>query len=417
MKETGLKILRGVLKILSRLTISRYRPAVVGITGSVGKTSAKLAIAAVLSSVRPVRASAGNFNNELGLPLAILGDWSEIRGIFFWPRVIISALWRIAVKSDYPEILVLEYGVDRPSDMKYLLQIARPDIAVITAIGEVPAHVEFFSGPEEVAREKMKIVESLPVAASAVLNQDDDTVMQAKERTRARVLTFGFGSGSTVQISKFENRAVSGRLASLRSGPAGISFTLGSGGSFVPVEIPGVLGKSQAYAAAAAASVGGIFGMNLVKICEALKNYKPAPHRMALVSGIKQTYIIDDSYNASPASVHAALHVLGDLAARRKIAVLGDMLEIGKYAIEAHERVGRVASKIVDALFVVGPRAKFIAQAAEASGLNKKNIFIYDTASDAKEPLKNFVKSGDLILVKASHAIGLDKIVESLKAI
>ncbi len=424
------KILRWKLKKLSQFTISRFRPGIVGVTGSVGKTSTKLAIEAVLKQGRRVRASRGNLNNDLGLPLAVLGDWNEaelglvsrkqppgtakIKKLFFWFKVLLSSFFRLLFGSrfSYPEILVLEYGADRPGDLKYLLSIARPNISVITAVGDIPVHVEFFAGPEDVAREKARLIEHLPVAGFAVLNYDDETVMDLKDKTRAHIITFGFGKGAEIRITNFENRSEAGR-------PAGISFKLEYGGSFVPVRIENVFGRAQAYAAAAATAVGFVFGMNLVKISDALRlYYKPARSRMELVAGIKYSYIIDDSYNASPYSMHAAIDTLKSLPAKRKIAVLGDMLEIGKYTIEAHERVGRLVAKAkaADILITVGARAKLIAEAAKESGMRKNNIYSFDEAAESGSFLQNILRKGDLVLVKGSRAIGLDAMVEEVKA-
>ncbi len=427
MSNFFLKTLRWILKKLAQLTIWRFRPGIVGITGSVGKTSTKLAIKAVLEKERKVRASGGNLNNEIGLPLTILGNWSEkdlklvsrdqppgsarIWKIFFWFKVLVVSICRLifATRSSYPEILILEYGADRPGDLKRLLDIARPNISIITAIGDIPVHVEFFAGPDEVAREKARLIEYLPVAGFAILNFDDETVMNLKERTRAHVMTFGFGKGSEVQITRFENHSEEDK-------PVGVSFKLEHVGSFVPVRLDGVFGKAQAYAAAAAAAVGLVFGLNLVRISEALKNYKPATSRMNLLPGLKYTYIIDDSYNASPLSMHAALDTLKSLPGKRKIAVLGDMLEIGKYAIEAHEYIGRLAGKFLDILITVGPRARFIAESAKEVGMRKQNIQSFDVVNDALKPVHDLIKKGDLILIKGSHAMELEKAVEEIKA-
>jgi UDP-N-acetylmuramoyl-tripeptide--D-alanyl-D-alanine ligase len=427
MDSGGVKVLRWLLKKLAQLTIWRYRPGIIGITGSVGKTSTKLAVKTILERERKVRASASNLNNDLGLPLTILGDWSEknlklvsreqpphtaiFRKLFFWIKVIVVSTVNIIFgsKLSYPEILILEYGADRPGDLKYLLDIARPNISIITAIGDIPVHVEFFNGPEDVAREKAKLIEYLPTAGFAILNYDDEAVMDLKDRTRAHVMTFGFGKGAEIQIMRLENHWEKER-------PVGISFKLQYGGGVVPVRLDGVLGKAQCYASAAAAAVGLIFGLNLVKISEALKSYEPAKSRMELLPGVKYTFIIDDSYNASPLSMHAALDALKSLPGKRKIAVLGDMLEIGKYAIEAHERVGRLAGKFADVLVTVGPRAKFLAEAARGERMKKNSILSFDTADEAAKPVQNLIKKGDLILVKGSHAMEMSKIVEEIKA-
>lgn len=426
MKKSFIQTLRSILRKLALFTLWRYRPGIVGITGSAGKTSAKLAIKAVLESGRRVRSSEGNLNNDLGLPLTILGDWSaaEMKLVSretpagtarfakaaFWSKVIFSSLWNIIVKSkEYPEILILEYGADRPGDIKYLLTIARPNIAVVTAVGDIPVHVEFYPGPLEVAREKGRLIEYLPTEGFAILNGDDDMVLNLQSRTRAHVLTYGFEKGVEMRISRFENKTT-------RDGrPIGISFKLEYGSGVVPVRIEGVFGRAHAYAAAVAASLGIIFGMNLVSISEALMNYHPPESRMQILPGIKYTWIIDDSYNASPLAMQFALDALRDLPAKRRVAVLGDMLEVGKYTPEAHERVGRLAARSADALFTIGPRAKFIAETARAERMRRDRVFSFDTADEARKAVQDFLRKGDVVLVKGSHAMELNKIVEEIK--
>ncbi len=426
MADLFLKFLRKTLRKLAQLTIWRYRPGIVGVTGTVGKTSTKIAIKTVLGKTRRVRAASGNLNNDLGLPLAILGDWREsdlrlvsraqprgtarFRKLFFWMRVIVTSIWRLVFRDpNYPEILILEYGADRPGDIKNLLKIARPNVSVVTAVGDIPVHVEFYAGPDELAREKGRLVEYLPAAGFAVLNYDDEAVLNMEQRTRAHLMTFGFEKGAEVKISRLENRIENGH-------PVGVSFKLEYKGAFVPVRLQKVFGRSHAYAAAAAAAVGIVFGMNLVAISDALGEYVPAESRMSLVAGVKQTFILDDAYNASPLSMHAALDTLRSLPAKRRIAVLGDMLELGKYTIEAHEAMGKIAAESANVLVTVGPRAKFVAEAARAAGMKKTAIISFDTADEARKPLQDLIKEGDLILVKASHAMALDRIVEEIRA-
>lgn len=410
MKETIIKFLKWVLRLLSTWTLKKYQPGIIGITGSVGKTSTKEAIHTVLRGVRRARASSGNFNNELGLPLAVLGDWNKITGNFFWPKVIFTALLKLIFHVKYPEILILEYAAARPGDIKYLLEIAKPQIGVVTAVGDIPVHVEFYSGPDAVAREKARLVEVLPAVGMAILNFDDEAVLDMQDRTRAHTMTFGFGEGAQLRITNFENRFDNGR-------PTGIFFKLEYGESFVPVRLEGCLGKAQAYAAAAAACVGISFSMNLVRISEALQYYQPLQHRMKIMPGVKSTTIIDDSYNASPLSMHSALDTLLEIKERRVVGVLGDMLEIGKYSIEAHEAIGRIAGKVLDVLVTVGPRAKFIAESANKAGLAKKNILSFDTADEARGEVQNLLRKGDVVLVKASRGIELDKVVEEIRQI
>lgn len=437
MKKIFLKILKLILKWLAKLTIWRFQPKVIAITGSAGKTSSKEAVYAVLKNHYRVRKSEGNLNNELGVPLIIIGQWRDkelklisreqpagkkiIQKTIFWLKVMIFGLLRLVFlkKQLYPQVLILEYAADRPGDIKYLLEIAQPSIGIITAIGEIPVHIEFFSGPEAVIREKSKIIECLPTNGFAILNFDNDIVMAVKERTRGRIITFGFSGGADVRIFNFETRSEENISAgSGQVKPFGISFKLEYGGSIVPVIIKNVFGRAQGYAAAIAACVGLIFDLNLVEISEALSaNYQPAKGRMNLLRGIKGTYVIDDTYNASPISMQEALETIRDLSAKRKIVVLGDMLELGKYSIEAHEGVGELAAKIIDVLVTVGPRGKFIAEAAKSAGLAKDKILNFDVVAEAGLAVQNLIKKDDLILIKASRAMGLDKIVEEIKLI
>lgn len=409
MKFLLLLILKLLLRWLSVLTIWRYKPGIIGITGNVGKTSTKSAVLAVLGYDRKVRASGKSFNNELGLPLTILGNWESTEGLFFWPKVLVYGLFQVLVKNPaYPQILVLEYGVDRPGDMAYLLRIARPQIGIVTALGDIPVHVEFFAGPEAVKKEEVKLINVLPTTGFAILNADDLKVMEMREQSRAHPVTFGFKVGAEMRITGFANR--------LDRDFKGIIFKLTYGGSTVPVRLNDVLGRTHAYAAAAAASLGLIYGMNLVKIAEALFYYKPPAGRLRLIRGIKDSFIIDDTYNSSPLAAHEALDTLQLLKAKRKIAVLGDMLELGKYTMEAHEELGWLIPKSADLLMTVGSRAKFIAERAAKSGFSKKKIMSFMNVGEAGLELQRIMKKGDLILVKGSQAVRMEKIVKEVMA-
>ena len=410
MKTLMLKILQWKLKVLARATIARYEPGIVGITGSVGKTSTKEAVRTVLAKERRVRAPSKNFNNELGLPLVILGDWESTDGFLFWPRVILSAIWQLVIKNpNYPEVLILEYAIDRPGDMKYLLDIARPHIGIFTAMGDIPVHVEYFTGPDAVMREKARLIAQLPATGFAILNADDPLVMESKAQTRAQIITFGFEDRADVRVSNFTNRfdGMSG----------GISCKLGYSGSMVPVRVDRALGKSQAYSIAAAAAAALIFGVNLVKIAESLGEYEAPAGRLKLIQGIKESFIIDDTYNAAPASMNVALDTLKSLNAKRKIAVLGDMLEIGKYTLEAHEGIGKSLKKRgVDMLITVGIRGKLIAEAAIRGGMSEKSVATFMLVEEAGKFLQSKIQKGDLILVKGSQGVRLEKVVEEVMA-
>ena len=419
------KIIIWKLGIIAKMYLRRYKPHIIAITGNVGKTSTKEAIAAVLSRFKSVRSGKGNLNNEFGVPLTIVGDWADNyyeagNSLWFWARVLVVSFLGLLFQRNYPEILVLEYGADKPGDIKRLASKFKPHIGVVTAVGEVPVHVEYFSGPEGVAKEKGRLVEALSASDFAVLNFDDLAVLEMKERTKAKVFTYGFGDGlpgqgAMVRVSNFEPWIENGI-------PEGVSFKMNYNDSFVPFKLSGSLGKSQGYAAAAAAAVGSVLGMNLVDISEALSKYHGPNGRLKILKGIKNSIIIDDIYNASPASTHLALETLQDLpageaglASKRKVAVLGDMLELGKYTIQAHQNIGNIAGSFVDLLICVGSRAKFIADSA-VNQMSTEKIYKFETSDEAKLKVKELIKEGDLILVKGSQGIRMEKIVEEIMA-
>ena len=409
MKSLWLKILAG----LARKTIRKYEPMVIGVTGSVGKTSTKEAIFAVLNTKWSVRTSEKNYNNEVGLPLTILGIPHYGRNVLGWTWALIRARLRLfSPVRLYPKVLVLEYAVDRPHDMEYLLSIAKPNIAVVTAIGEVPAHVEFFKDPEELVAEKSKLVKALGRDGYAILNHDDYAVYDMREKTKARVMTYGMEERAEIKITNFGLRML--KDAERGDIPDGVSFKIEHGGDVVPFRLQHSFGLPQVYAAAAAAATGLLMDMNLVEISEAINKWIPPPGRLRLLKGIKKSFILDDTYNASPESMRAALDSLRKLPGRRKVAVLGDMLEIGKYSEAAHRAIGDEAAGFVDLLFCVGPRAKFIADEARAKG--RKEVYEFDDPISVGKALDPQIQPGDLILVKGSQALRMEKTVYEIMA-
>lgn len=408
MKQIAVRALQSVFKFLARIAIQRYRPGIIGITGSVGKTSTKEAVRAVLHAERVVRASSKSFNNELGLPLAVLGDWDSTEGVSFWVRAFFQALGSVVWNRKFPDIIILEYGVDRPGDMHYLLSVAEPHVGIFTGMGSIPVHVAFFKNPEAIVREKAKLITRLPSTGFAVLNADDEVVFKTKESTHAHVVSYGFSSEANVRIMNFIERHSDSR--------AGISFKLSYAGSTVPVQIPMVTGKTHAYAAAAGAAVGLAFGMNLVKIAEALNLYRPAPGRLTIIPGIRGSILIDDTYNASPVAMQEALAALESFIKQRKIAVLGDMLELGAYSIEAHETVGKHAASVVDFLVTIGSAGNLIADAAKKAGMKTEAVIHCKTVAEAGALLQNKIQKSDVILFKASQGVRLEQAVLELMA-
>jgi len=416
------KILQKILKTLTKLVLKKYKPIVIAITGSVGKTSTKEAIYHVLKShfgEKEVRRNQRNYNNEIGVPLTVFGLETAGRSIFGWLNKFIKIFWMIIFKVPYPGFLVLEMGADRPGDIKYLTDFVHPKVGVITALGEIPVHVEFFENPQQVAKEKRNLIVCLQEDEIAVLNYDDEAIRQLGEGIRAKISTYGLKDKADVRATNYDLKV----SPSTALGTSELNFKLEFMGSTVPAKLYNVLGFQHLYSALAATAVGIIFNVNLVEISEALKEFQPLPGRMHLIKGIKNSLIIDDSYNAALLSVEAALdslEIFGNNSSvgkqGRKIVVLGDMLEIGEYAPEAHRRVGRKAAAIADLIFIVGPRAKFIAEAAIKYGFDEKKIFQFDVSDDAGKKVQEELKEGDIVLIKGSRAMKMEKIIKEIMA-
>lgn len=406
--------LQYILKNLSKMILWRYRPRVVGITGSVGKTGAKEAIYRVLRRHFKARRNIKNYNNELGVPLTILGSETGGNSVWRWLKIFLRALRTIIWERNYPEILILEMGIDKPGDMKYLMSFVPVDVGVMTAIGEFPVHIEFFPEKGRLVEEKALLLKSLPAGGLAVLNYDDLSVRMVGDDLpeKVRVIQYGFGEGADLRIDNYQMR-----IGDLEKNDFGINFKIDYKGSAVPMRLPGVLGKQQASTAAAATSVGVFFGLNLVDISRAVKRYRALPGRTNLLKGIKNSYVLDDSYNASPLAVLAALDILEEVGdSRRKIVVLGDMLELGNNMEIAHRQIGARAAKAADLLFTVGDRARFIADEARQKGMSRENIFDFSDVQKAALAVQEKIAEGDIILVKGSQSMRMEKVVKEIMA-
>ena len=402
-----------ILNVLSKKILAKYKPVVIGVTGSIGKSSAKKAIYEVLKNKYRVVCSKNNYRTDMGIPLAIIGAESGERSISKWMKIIFSAVKIIIKKTEYPDILILEMGVDRPRDMEKMLKIVKPDIGILTGIGKFPPHLKYFKNAKHIAKEKSMLIKSLRKKNVAILNYDDKIVKNLMESTRAKTITYGFGHGAVV---KAEEILLGDRKWKIKSGLIGMSFKISYQGTTVPFRLPFSLGRGHIYAVLSAVSVGIHFGYNLVEISEMLSNYRPLSGRMNLLKGINSSLIIDDTFNSNPASAMSALETLKKLDAVRRLAVLGDMLELGEYCETGHQEIGELAAKSVDLLFTYGKRGKFISEQAKKSGMKENQIFHFDDLDDLNKLLKNTIKSTDAILVKGSRAMKMENVVKEIMA-
>jgi len=410
--------LQTLLALCARAVLRRYRPQIIAVTGTAGKTSTKEAIFAVLEQRFMIRRSEKSFNTEIGVPLTIIGGKNHHKNIIGWLWEFVRAIGLLVVRKAYPSILLLEYGVQKPGDMTYLVHIGAPDIAVITAFGSVPVHVEFFKDPRALFDEKARIANAFPEGGILILNADDERVCAVGNGVRARVITFGFSDTADVRISQYALCGDSDALPSTI--PTGISFALNYRGASVSVRMR-AFGKPQAYSAGAAAAVGVALGMDMKDAVVGLSRYVPPPGRLNVLQGIKGSIIIDDTYNSSPVAVEEALNVLKEFPGQRKIAVLGDMKELGGYAEAAHRLVGEQAAIVADLILTVGECAKGVGEGArtyaDTLGVSHPDaIHELSDAIGAGKFLRPLLRKGDAVLVKGSRSMHMERVIVEIMA-
>ncbi len=409
MKSIFKKLITAILIAEARLVIRKYQPHVIAITGSVGKTSTKDAIYASLVQHLSVRKSEKSFNSEIGLPLTILGRPNAWSNPLRWIENIIDGLSLILFRAPYPKWLVLEIGADRPGDIRNVARWLPIDIAVITRLPEVPVHVEYFSSPEEVAEEKASIITALKKGGTLIIYADDDRTLSLAARAPedARTITFGQSNNATVRGARTDVLCTDGPHVS----PVGMEADIIAGDARAHAHIVGSVGAHTLLPLIASAAVGVALDIPLPQIIASFEsNYVPPAGRMRVVSGIHDSTLIDDSYNASPAAVTAAIETLGSLCASgRKIAVFGDMLELGKYSVDEHRKLGILAAQHAQILVTVGFRARGIAEAALASGMPESQILQFEDAQQAGEALIPLVEEGDVVLIKGSQSMRMER--------
>jgi UDP-N-acetylmuramoyl-tripeptide--D-alanyl-D-alanine ligase len=381
MKQILKKQIEKRLASVARLIIAKHKPKIIGITGSVGKTTTREAIKFVLATKYNVYAPEGSYNTEIGLPLAVIGSKSpsNIFNLFAWLVILIKGYLRVIDKK-YPHYLILEMGVDAPGDMDKLLKIAVPDISVITAIA--PVHIENFKTLEAIREEKLKLASA--AKSKVILNKDQ------VEGKKFKVPVVSYGTKGDVFFTD------------LKQSIEGISFTLKYKNYKENFEV-GVLGSHSIYSILAAVAVGLEYGLGLKEISGIFKNYKPYPGRMNIFKGINGSTVIDDTYNASPEGVKAALDSIKEFKGR-KILALGSMNELGDMEESAHREIGKVAAGIAEVIITVGEAANnFLAEEAVASGFKKDKVYKFLSSRKAGKFAIKIIKKGDIVFCKGSQ--------------
>ena len=369
-------IVEDSLKALQQMAAcwrDKHTPRVVGVTGSLGKTTTKEMIYGVVSQRFRTLKSEDNYNSETGLPLTLL-----------------------KLEPSHQRV-VLEMGMYDLGEIAELAAIARPHIGVVTNVG--PSHLERLGTIERIAQAKTELVEALPSDGMAVLNGDDPWVRRMAAKTEADVFYYGLDETCDLWANHIESQ-----------GLEGIRFRFHHGPETIHAKVP-MLGRHSVHTALAAAAVGLVEGQSWEEIIDGLRG---AAHlRLVVVPGLRGSTILDDTYNASPASTIAALNLVEELDGR-KIAVLGDMLELGAYEEEGHRKVGRRALDVVAVLITVGERGRLIAEASLAWGMEAEKVIIEEDNDSAIACLREIVAPGDIILVKGSRGMKMEEIVAAL---
>lgn len=352
----------------------RFPTRITGITGSVGKTSTKELTHAVLSQHYRTLKSEGNYNNELGLPLTLL-----------------------RLRPEH-ECAVVEMGMYARGEIALLAELARPRIGVVTNVG--PVHMERLGSLEAIVAAKQELVEALPDDGVAILNRDEPLVMAMAAHTQAQVFTYGLDSNADLRADNIRSMGLDG-----------IRFTLHYGRESLSVHVP-LLGRHSVHTALRAAAVGLVEGLSWEEIVRGLQGME-SQLRLVAIPGPRNSILIDDTYNSSPESAIAALNLLKDLDGRR-VAVLGDMLELGAVEEASHRLVGRRARDVAQILVAVGPRGRFIGEEALAAGMKADQVYISEDPAAATTVLENIIEENDVILVKGSRGAELDRVVAAL---
>lgn len=350
---------------------------VIGITGSVGKTTSKEIIAAVVKQHYRTIKSEGNYNNEIGLPLTLLH------------------------LADTHERVVLEMGMYDVGEIAQLADIALPQVGVVTNVG--PTHLERLGTIERIAQAKAELPQALPPADQggiAILNADDERVRAMVDRTRARVFTYGLRPDADLWANDIQSM-----------GLEGIHFRFHHGLETVHAQVP-LLGRHSVHTALCAAAVGLAEGISWGEIIAGLQD-QSGQLRLVAVHGPADSIILDDTYNSSPASCIAALNLLGELDGR-KIAVLGDMYELGRYEEEGHRLVGRRAPDVADLLVTVGSLGRLIGEEALKAGMAAEMVYLVESNPQAIDLIRTLIEPGDIVLVKGSRGMEMETIVTAL---
>ena len=407
MKELIKPLILRALTWEAKAALVRHKPYIIGVTGNLGKTGTKDAIYAVLKDHYHVRRSEKSMNSEFGVPLTILGEKSGWNNPLKWAIVLVRGFFVVFAK-EYPSHLVLEIGADRPGDIKDITSWIKPDVTVVTQFGQVPVHIEFFKNREAVVEEKGYLVSALKESGLFIYNADDHDAQNLLGKTNAQKMSIGIHEKADVKASgvKLYGKPLKGTEAMITVGTDKEHLVL-----------PEVVGRSPIYCALPALAVASHLGITLPIACASLRDEAKPKGRMRLLQGMKGSVIIDDSYNASPKATEHGLKTLSEIdTIGRKIAVLGDMLELGDHTHDEHYKIGKVAAISCHKLFTVGIRSRVTAEGALDAGMSDDAIMQCETSIDVGRELVKLLEPHDVVYVKGSQSMRMERAIKMILA-
>jgi len=405
------QIVISILSFEARLVIKKHRPRIIAVTGSVGKTSVKDALYDIMKESYTVRKSKKSFNSEFGVPLTILDlptGWNSPRA---WLLTLYRGALRVISRAPYPTWLILEVGADHPGDIARSLAGIPIDIAILTRIGDTPVHIEFFPSVDAVFHEKSTLFNALRPEGTAILNGDDTHIAPlAKTLSNKTVILYGTYPENAV-------RAEHVHIVYENNMPSGLAFSLITKDDTYPITLSHTIGAHHAYTALAAFVAAVSAGISPQDTAMRLSHISPTPGRLRLLEGVRNICLIDDTYNASPLAVAAGLSTLRDIrSAGIKVAILGDMRELGNMTESAHNDAGKDAAISADILIFVGDNATLFAQGAREGGADTTHMHIFADAQEATTQLSNLIPDGATVFVKGSQSVRMEYIVKALLA-
>ncbi|MBU1992932.1 UDP-N-acetylmuramoyl-tripeptide--D-alanyl-D-alanine ligase [Patescibacteria group bacterium] len=405
MKNLIKNLIQHVLTGLAKVWLKRKSPKIIGIMGSVGKTSIKEAVYTVLSKKFEVKKSAGNYNTEFGVPLSILGLESGNSSPALWLKVLARAFYLAFFDLTRTDILILEMGIDKPGDMDVLLKIVKVDVGILANVKPIHLAEGQFVSLDAIFDEKSKMLKSLSQFSVAILNIDDVRVKRLATSLGCKVMTYSTVDGDAAFTAK-----------EIELVDSGLKFHVYHGGQRALAQLP-ILGEYHVYVLLPAIACGVATGMSLDETVSALQEFDLPPGRMNVLAGVNNSILIDSSYNSSPDAAFEALKVLKEIGekAHRKIAVLGNMNELGDFTEREHRRIGKKVPECCDILIAVGDYTKYICDEARTSGMAENQVRWFKDVFEAKEFLKDKIEQGDILLVKGSqNKVRLEILVKEL---